>query len=561
MATNDCTNLLNNAVNEINVLSCNQDIINNNVKVLQEEINALTDEINDIKMGNDVFVGSIENNATEIDFINNVSILDGEHFTLPSTADIRDGLMKVLVNGNDNSYILTALSSFSIICSTYDPINRNIYISFATSTFILIQTNYQRITGINNIVSYNIDTQTFNYLGTPASNGVNVTQGVKFLKYLPGIQKVIVAGTFTAVSDNSGTKTANRIALWDIQSGSWELLGTLALNGVNSTVNSCDFYEYASNKYYIYVGGSFTQVSDSSGNKTMFRIARWDTNSSSWDYLGTVGNNGVNGTVNSVVLVDISSVKQVYIGGSFTQVSDSSGNKSMNNVARWNLNTFPNQWEYLGIAGSNGTNNQVNAILQYNRDIYMTGTFTAVSSASGTTNVNYVVIYDTTNNSWTPLGLATPTSNGFLFFGNINIVNMILFNNNIYFFSTNNSITAVADMISIKRPFSNSNSNFTYYYKWNTVQHIWDACGIYANFFSSNISNIDSNSIMIGEYIVYPQQAVSVDNDVILYQGINYKNMKLIPKGANISIIWSESLNCWVVYGQLPNSVILIQVT
>ncbi len=544
MSTNDCTNLLNNAVNEINVLSCNQEIINNNIKVLQEEINVLTDEINDIKMGNDVFVGSIQNNATEIDYINNVSILEGENFTLSDTEDIRDGFLKVLINGNDNFYQPISLNTFTISTSTYNPNDGNIYMS--TNTATITQNNSVVKTNVNNIVSYNISNQTFNYLGTPLSNGANGT--VSFVKYIPILDKIIVCGSFTSVSDLSGTKTANRVAFWNLVTSMWEIFGTPASNGVNGTASSCE-YDPVNN--YIYIGGSFTSVSDSSGVKTMSRIAKWNLNTipNQWEYVGIAGSNGANGSIGSIVYVVTGSNKYMYVGGTFTSVSDSLGSKTTNNVARWNLNTIPNQWEYLGIAGSNGTNASVSNILQYNTDIYMIGTFTTVTSASGTISANLVIIWDTNTNNWAPLGLGF--SNGFITGGSN--LSMTLHNNNIYFNSGN--IPAAADMISIKRTV---NPGLINYWKWDTTKHIWEPYSLF-QLYGSLIINIDTNRLFISGNIVYPQKTVSVENNSILYSGIIYKNMKLIPKGANISLIWSQSMNSWILYGQLPNGVLLIQ--
>ena len=547
MSTNDCTNLLNNAVNEINVLSCNQEIINNNIKVLQEEINVLTDEINDIKMGNDVFVGSIQNNATEIDYINNVSILEGENFTLSDTEDIRDGFLKVLINGNDNFYQPISLNTFTISTSTYNPNDGNIYMNINTTT--ITQNNSVVKTNINNIVSYNISNQTFNYLGTPLSNGANST--VSFVKYIPILDKIIVCGSFTSVSDLSGTKTANRIALWNPNSSSWELLGTPAQNGVTTaSVFACDYYDDNVDKY-IYIGGNFTQVSDISGLKSMNRVARWNLNTSRWEFLGVAGNNGIgNGQVNSIVCVRTGSINQVFFGGSFASATYSGPTTlTVNNVAIWNSNTIPNRWEYLGIVGSNGTNATVSNILQYNTDIYMTGNFTTASSTNGTISANFVVIWDTNTNNWAPLGLGF--SNGFITGGSGS--SMTLHNNNIYFNAL--AITAAADMISIKRTVS---TGLTNYWKWDTTKHIWEPYSLFQSY-GSVIINIDTNRLFISGNIVYPQKTVSVENNSILYSGIIYKNMKLIPKGANISLIWSQLMNSWILYGQLPNGVLLIQ--
>jgi hypothetical protein len=564
MATNDCTNLLNSAVTAIHELACDQQTINNNIQVIQNEINDLTDEINNIKMGNDIFVGSVQNDATEIDDLNNVSILTENNYTLTDT-NIRDGFMKVLVNGNENAFDNIALGLFDgnnslySKCATYDPINDTLYLGLFTNT--ILQLNFTKL-NFNYICSYKISSGQFNYLGTSASNGVNGVQSVNFVKYIPSpINKIVVAGSFTTVSDNSGTKTANRIALWNPISNLWEVLGLGVNNGVNGNVNSCD-YDPVNNT--LYVGGTFTQATDSLGTYTMSRIARWNFNppplAPNWEYVGVVGSNGVNNTVNSVVYVDTSTIKQVFVGGLFTTASYAGPTSiSANFIVCWNIAS--NAWLPLGTGATNGVNAQVTSIVQSINDVYIAGSFTTATTASGTISANYVVFWDTLTNSWNPLGLGS--SNGIISSTSVNIA-LLNYKNNIYVFITNvaSNCVGVSDRFSTKQCiYDTALYGDGVYFGWNIISQTWNILlNSNINIPNFGVCNIDNNRYFVFNNIVTHDNQVSINNNNILFSGVIYKNMKMALKGANISIIWSESLNTWIVYGE-PSHYLFIKET
>jgi len=176
--------------------------------------------------------------------------------------------------------------------------------------------------------------------------------------------------------------STNYIAGWNIATQRWLQLGLNSNNGTNGIVNAVVYNSVNSN---LYVGGNFTLTSDSSNiSQTANRVASWNTATNQWSRLGTSASNGTSGVVNAM---DIDMNNQiVYAGGVFTTASDSSGNKTVNNLAKWNLST--SQWSAVRSYVSKGP---VNVVVYYNANgnLYVGG------------NAGDVAIYNTiTNAPW-----------------------------------------------------------------------------------------------------------------------------------------------------------------
>ncbi len=115
-------------------------------------------------------------------------------------------------------------------------------------------------TAVNNIVRYNIATNTWSALGTGAQNGVN---GQVNALAIDGSGKVYVGGFFT----QAGGVNANAVARFDPATNSWSALGTGTQNGVNYLV----FAFAIDGSGRVYMGGGFSQAG---GIPSTF-IARW----------------------------------------------------------------------------------------------------------------------------------------------------------------------------------------------------------------------------------------------------------------------------------------------
>jgi N-acetylneuraminic acid mutarotase len=195
-------------------------------------------------------------------------------------------------------------------------------------------------TVVNNIVQYNVQTNSWSALGTGANNGVSfagLIGGVHALA-VDGQGRVYVGGFFT----RAGGVSANSVARFDPATNSWSALGTGANNGVSGEV----FALVVDGQGRIYVGGDFTRAGGVSANN----VARFDPQANSWSALGTGANNGVSDTSFSerVNALAIDRQGRVYVGGRFTRA----GEVSANRVARFDPQA--NSWSALGTGANNG---------------------------------------------------------------------------------------------------------------------------------------------------------------------------------------------------------------
>lgn len=166
------------------------------------------------------------------------------------------------------------------------------------------------------------------------------------------------------------TEFYNESKLKKAQSFTWNdpFLGGLSNGSV---------YAIAEYKGNVYVGGSFTSVSN---NANIKYLAMWD--GKSWTSPG----GGVNNTVYSLNVID----NNLYIGGQFS----GSGNPIDNSkkfLVKWDGTNFSK------IATSTGLNSTVRSVINWKGKIYACGNFTV---ADGKT-VNRVAAWDGT--TWNPL--------------------------------------------------------------------------------------------------------------------------------------------------------------
>ncbi|MCC6355738.1 MAG: choice-of-anchor D domain-containing protein [Verrucomicrobiae bacterium] len=174
----------------------------------------------------------------------------------------------------------------------------------------------------------------------------------------------------------------------------WSSLGAVtAVSGANGDITAAAVVGGD-----VYVGGSFTAI----GNTPARNIARW--NGSSWFPLGTVAQNGADGTISAIAAP---ATNAVYVGGTFTNLADASTSFiAARNVALWNGAA----WSRLGTPTQNGAGNSVYAIAApATNAVYIGGTFTSVADASSASiSARYAALWN--GAAWSPLG--TPIQNG-----------------------------------------------------------------------------------------------------------------------------------------------------
>jgi N-acetylneuraminic acid mutarotase len=259
-------------------------------------------------------------------------------------------------------------------------------------------------TVVNNIVQYNVQTNSWSALGTGANNGVSfagLIGGVRALA-VDGQGRVYVGGFFT----RAGGVSANSVARFDPATNSWSTLGTGADNGVSGEV----FALVVDGQGRVYVGGDFTRAGGVSANN----VARFDPQANSWSALGTGANNGVSDTSFSerVNALAIDRQGRIYVGGQFTRA----GEVSANNVARFDPQA--NSWSALGTGSSNGVSGRspippapsVSALaVDEQGRVYVGGDFTQAGGVSARS----VARFDPATNSWSALGAGVSFSFGF----------------------------------------------------------------------------------------------------------------------------------------------------
>ncbi len=252
----------------------------------------------------------------------------------------------------------------------------------------------------NRIAKWNAMTSTWSPLGTPPQNGTNT---LVYAIAALSASEVYVGGAFTTVADSTAASiTANRIAKWNATTSTWSPLGTAAQNGTNSFVLAIA----ALSASEVYVGGGLTTVADSTAASiTANSIAKWNGTTNTWSRLGTATQNGMTSPGTQVYAIAALSASEVYAGGIFTTVADSTAaSVSASNIAKWNGMT--STWSRLGTATQNGTNSFVRAIAALSAsEVYVGGAFTTVAdSTAASISANHVARWNPTTNRWLPLG-------------------------------------------------------------------------------------------------------------------------------------------------------------
>ena len=201
-------------------------------------------------------------------------------------------------------------------------------------------------------------------LGSASSNGLNGTVYAAELHQ----EYLYVGGLFSQAFDESGAINVNRVARWNLSNERWERLGTASSDGVNGTVHSIK-----ADGSSVYIGGSFSSVGGDQ-NIPSPGIALFANES--WETLGNIPANGVNGSVRAIHV----SGQDVYVGGIFTTSADANS-VMLNNVGKWSESGL--EWEQLATSTGVGVDNAVRAITSHDGGIYIGGDFDFINSDTG----------------------------------------------------------------------------------------------------------------------------------------------------------------------------------
>jgi hypothetical protein len=215
--------------------------------------------------------------------------------------------------------------------------------------------------------------------------------------------QLYVGGSFIAV----GGIPANRIAMYDLLTGSWSSLGTSGGNGVNDNVMALTVIGSS-----LYVGGFFTaaNIGASSGNNagdkvvSANRIARYDLFGGGWSALGSGGGNGLNDLVFDLATIG----NDLYVGGTFAAANEGGVTVPANGIAR--LNTLTGLWSSVGAGAGSGVDGVVLVLSVIGTDLYVGGRFTTANYGGAPILANNIARFNSTASTWSPLG--TPTENG-----------------------------------------------------------------------------------------------------------------------------------------------------
>ncbi len=303
----------------------------------------------------------------------------------------------------------------------------------------------------NGVVRYEPETGTWSALGNDGGSGVN--GGVWALALTESA--LYVGGNFTEASTGGGSPVAaNRIARWDLENDSWSSLGHNGGNGLND-----DIYSITHSNNALFVGGSFT-LANLGSSIDANRVARWDLDTGTWSAIGTGGGNGVNDYVYALLVIGTDlyiggqfnqvncmsdfpcdgiaangiirwtgaswenvgneggngvdgpvvvlepSETGLYVGGGFGEANvDGSSPVPANYIAHWDANA--STWSSLGSDGGNGvTHCTVFALARSGTDLYVGGCFgTANSGGSDPIAASNIARWN--GSQWSTLGSGT----------------------------------------------------------------------------------------------------------------------------------------------------------
>lgn len=374
-------------INQVNIGDYIQDItLDGNLDITNLQNSSINYITNDVNVNNvnsykflplinkgfnmaNSYYGGLYGSCLAIAFDSNNNVYVGGSF------QIAGGIMvNNIAKWDPVSYTWSALGNgLNAVCNTiaYDSTNDCLFVGGGFS----VAGNVQAY----NIAKFDLTTNTWSALGGGLNTVCNtiVVDSVR--------NKLYVGGTFTGTFSSNPQISFGRIAIWEIATSTWSRFSS----GFNSACNALVLDETTS---ILYAGGNFNSslpVNPSDPSISLQFIAQIDVSSetNNWSQLGS----GVNSTC---FALDIDTDNQkLYVGGQFT-TSNGVNPVTMRNVGCWDITS--STWSAIG-SGFNTTCRTL-AFDTSSQTLYAGGFF----MLSGSTNVNFVAQFDTTNlsNNW-----------------------------------------------------------------------------------------------------------------------------------------------------------------
>jgi hypothetical protein len=341
--------------------------------------------VGSLTMQNNYFLGAIAL-GTSIGSLTLDNQLEIQNFASSSTYSDLNESQSLLCNynverfGNVSSFVGTNNVIYRYI---YQASNNSLY---AVGDFTSINGVSTDINGyaFNRVARYSFTDNRWYAL----ANGVD---GIVYTIHAYDATNIYIGGSFVnATQTNGSTLTVNNIALFNTTTSTWSALSNTAAGVAGGEVRAI-----VNIGTTLYVGGAFTSAG---GDVTVSAIAKY----------GPIGSSPVwapleaSATGSGFVVTLCVSGPDIYLGGTFTSLTDADGTKIMNRIALWNDST--SRFEYLGgnTGTTNGVNNQVNSIIldTNGTDIWVGGTFTNASTAAQTQAFLYLVKWNVGTSSW-----------------------------------------------------------------------------------------------------------------------------------------------------------------
>ena len=375
-----------------------------------------------IFVGNDLYVGGNFKKAGGIT-VNNIARWDGSAWH--SLGDGVDNIVKTLAT---NGGVLYAGGNFKNAGGTAS----NFVAKWDGSTWQPLGNGDELNSTVNSLIAVSNRLYIGGYFTSTAGNpGSYITEwtGSKYKALAGGVDKYVydmslhgsklyAGGYFT----RAGLVTVSHFAVWDTSTGVWSSPGNLMNDFVWSVLSdsnniyctgfrfvfgnesSVGIVKWNGNKwstldntmsnsitgYYVlslaakgdsvYIGGYFNHAGDVNANN----IVLYNKAANKWSLLGSGQNNGVDGTVTSILINN----DKVYVGGNFKKA----GGSAAKNIAEWDGNS----WSALG----KGTNSTVDALGMFASTLYAGGRF----DTAGTIQANYVAGWNIIDKKWNSLG-------------------------------------------------------------------------------------------------------------------------------------------------------------
>jgi len=266
---------------------------------------------------------------------------------------------------------------------------------YAGGSFYNVQNGVTTVLAADHIAKWTPGTTTWSALGS--GNGGNGSLNSAVWSIALSGTNVYVGGLFTDVYNGSTPEAAaDRIARFDTAGGLWYPLGSGA--GGDGAIG-LPVHAVAVSGSHAYAVGEFTGVNNL-GTQISHAVYMAHFDGTDWSAMG-----GPQGAITDWVRAIAVSGTNVYVGGDFTNVVDSGVTMdAADYIARWD----GSHWHALGSNGFGGgaLSSEVNAIAVSGSDVYVGGSFQNITdSINGSIpEADYIAKFNTGTGAWSALG-------------------------------------------------------------------------------------------------------------------------------------------------------------